>query len=178
MSVLNCYLNTQSNTLVSGDLMFGYYTEITSYLYCFCLVDTSSWKLTPKSDCGVQGTVTCRPSVRSLTLFKVIGSKTWWGWIPVSNMDTYRVEHVEWNMSLKYTNKHVISRLYPIRRAISEKNKGHKLLSKMGWREGESLGKSQEGIKEPVSKRHHAVTFILRKTTNQVFLAQYIRVGH
>lgn len=34
--------------------------------------------------------------------------------------------------------------------AISSKNVGHKLLSKMGWKEGESLGKTQAGIKEPV----------------------------
>lgn len=34
--------------------------------------------------------------------------------------------------------------------SISSENKGFKLLSKMGWSEGKSLGKSQEGIKEPV----------------------------
>lgn len=34
--------------------------------------------------------------------------------------------------------------------SISSDNKGFKLLSKMGWSEGKSIGKSQEGIKEPV----------------------------
>jgi len=28
---------------------------------------------------------------------------------------------------------------------------GHKLLAKMGWKEGDSLGKSNAGILEPVS---------------------------
>ena len=35
--------------------------------------------------------------------------------------------------------------------AISSENKGHKLLQKMGWKEGQSLGKSEDGISEPVS---------------------------
>lgn len=34
--------------------------------------------------------------------------------------------------------------------SISSENKGFKLLSKMGWKDGDSIGKSQEGIKEPV----------------------------
>ena len=34
--------------------------------------------------------------------------------------------------------------------SISTDNKGFKMLSKMGWSEGKSIGKSQEGIKEPV----------------------------
>lgn len=34
--------------------------------------------------------------------------------------------------------------------SISSDNKGFKMLSKMGWKEGKSIGKSQEGIKEPV----------------------------
>ena len=39
-------------------------------------------------------------------------------------------------------------------RAISSENKGHKLLAKMGWKEGDSLGKTaQSGITEPVSKQ-------------------------
>lgn len=35
-------------------------------------------------------------------------------------------------------------------KSISSENKGFKLLSKMGWNEGSSLGKSDSGIKEPV----------------------------
>lgn len=34
--------------------------------------------------------------------------------------------------------------------SISSDNKGFKMLAKMGWQEGKSIGKSQEGIKEPV----------------------------
>jgi pSer/pThr/pTyr-binding forkhead associated (FHA) protein len=34
--------------------------------------------------------------------------------------------------------------------SISSDNKGFKMLSKMGWSEGKSIGKSQEGIKEPI----------------------------
>lgn len=34
--------------------------------------------------------------------------------------------------------------------SISSENKGFKMLSKMGWSDGQSIGKSQEGIKEPV----------------------------
>lgn len=34
--------------------------------------------------------------------------------------------------------------------SISSDNKGFKMLSKMGWKEGKSIGKSQEGIVEPV----------------------------
>ncbi|CRL00233.1 CLUMA_CG013506, isoform A [Clunio marinus] len=37
-----------------------------------------------------------------------------------------------------------------VNKSISSENKGFKLLSKMGWSEGKSIGKSQEGIKEPV----------------------------
>ncbi|KAI8793156.1 angiogenic factor with G patch and FHA domains 1 [Biomphalaria glabrata] len=33
---------------------------------------------------------------------------------------------------------------------ISTENKGHKLLAKMGWKEGEGLGKSNSGIAEPI----------------------------
>lgn len=37
-------------------------------------------------------------------------------------------------------------------RPICKKNKGYTLLSKMGWKEGETLGKRSEGsILEPVS---------------------------
>ena len=40
---------------------------------------------------------------------------------------------------------------YLLLRAISVENKGHKMLSKMGWKTGDALGKSQSGITEPVS---------------------------
>lgn len=37
-------------------------------------------------------------------------------------------------------------------RSISKENKGFKLLSKMGWKEGQSLGKTgEDGLLEPVS---------------------------
>ncbi|XP_063956229.1 angiogenic factor with G patch and FHA domains 1-like isoform X3 [Lytechinus pictus] len=35
-------------------------------------------------------------------------------------------------------------------RAISDRNMGHKMLKKMGWKEGQSLGKNESGIKEPI----------------------------
>ncbi|WAR00725.1 AGGF1-like protein, partial [Mya arenaria] len=38
-----------------------------------------------------------------------------------------------------------------VTRPITSSNVGHKLLSKMGWKEGESLGKDNSGIQEPVS---------------------------
>ena len=37
--------------------------------------------------------------------------------------------------------------------AISNKNKGFKMLEKMGWIEGGGLGKEKDGIKEPVKVR-------------------------
>ncbi|XP_052795782.1 angiogenic factor with G patch and FHA domains 1-like isoform X2 [Mya arenaria] len=38
-----------------------------------------------------------------------------------------------------------------VTRPITSSNVGHKLLSKMGWKEGESLGKDNSGIQEPIS---------------------------
>lgn len=39
-----------------------------------------------------------------------------------------------------------------IYRSIPKENKGFKLLSKMGWKEGQSLGKTgEDGLLEPVS---------------------------
>jgi len=35
--------------------------------------------------------------------------------------------------------------------AIPNYNVGHRLLSRMGWKEGDSLGKANAGIREPVS---------------------------
>ncbi|XP_052278410.1 angiogenic factor with G patch and FHA domains 1-like isoform X4 [Dreissena polymorpha] len=38
-----------------------------------------------------------------------------------------------------------------VHRPISNDNIGHKLLAKMGWKEGESLGKDNSGIQEPIN---------------------------
>lgn len=42
--------------------------------------------------------------------------------------------------------------LMSLYRALRDNNKGFALLQKMGWSEGQSLGKSQKGIKQPVRK--------------------------
>ncbi|XP_061476288.1 angiogenic factor with G patch and FHA domains 1 isoform X2 [Rhineura floridana] len=42
---------------------------------------------------------------------------------------------------------------------ISDSNKGHKMLEKMGWKKGEGLGKSGDGMKDPIKlqlRRKHA----------------------
>lgn len=51
--------------------------------------------------------------------------------------------------------------------SISSENKGFKLLSKMGWSEGKSIGKSQEGIKEPVQVKTQQGTSGLGSDTYQ-----------
>ncbi|KAJ6669820.1 hypothetical protein lerEdw1_000369 [Lerista edwardsae] len=38
---------------------------------------------------------------------------------------------------------------------ISDSNKGHKMLEKMGWKKGEGLGKSGGGIKDPIKLQLH-----------------------
>lgn len=38
-----------------------------------------------------------------------------------------------------------------IHRSISSENKGFRMLSKLGWSEGQSLGKRNDGLKEPVN---------------------------
>ncbi|XP_033750133.1 angiogenic factor with G patch and FHA domains 1-like [Pecten maximus] len=43
-----------------------------------------------------------------------------------------------------------------VHRPISEGNKGHKMLKKLGWTEGESLGKDNEGIRQPISVKFRA----------------------
>ena len=42
-----------------------------------------------------------------------------------------------------------------VNKEISENNIGHKMLAKMGWKSGEGLGKSQQGIAEPVTVQVH-----------------------
>lgn len=47
-------------------------------------------------------------------------------------------------------------------RSISKENKGFKLLSKMGWKEGQTLGKSgEDGLLEPVSILMHCQVFFI-----------------
>ncbi|XP_077203460.1 angiogenic factor with G patch and FHA domains 1 isoform X1 [Paroedura picta] len=38
---------------------------------------------------------------------------------------------------------------------ISDTNRGHKMLKKMGWKKGEGLGKSGDGIKDPITLQLH-----------------------
>lgn len=42
-----------------------------------------------------------------------------------------------------------------VNRAIDETNKGHQMLMKMGWKKGDSLGKGDTGLKEPIQVRVH-----------------------
>jgi len=51
-------------------------------------------------------------------------------------------------------------RYFFINRSITKDNKGFKLLSKMGWSEGRSLGKDGDGRTEPVSALFIALLFI------------------
>lgn len=44
-----------------------------------------------------------------------------------------------------------INKFFEIR-SISSENKGFKMLSKLGWSEGQSLGKNNDGLLEPVSE--------------------------
>ena len=49
-----------------------------------------------------------------------------------------------------------LNNVVALNRPISEQNVGHKLLSKMGWKEGEGLGKNREdAIIEPVKSHVH-----------------------
>ncbi|KAK6179858.1 hypothetical protein SNE40_012116 [Patella caerulea] len=43
-----------------------------------------------------------------------------------------------------------------VHKPISGKNVGHKLLSKMGWKEGEGLGKSSSGIVDPINVNYRS----------------------
>lgn len=44
-----------------------------------------------------------------------------------------------------------------IYRSIAKDNRGFKLLSKMGWSEGQSLGKEGDGPIEPVSQSRYGL---------------------
>ncbi|XP_019873537.2 angiogenic factor with G patch and FHA domains 1-like [Aethina tumida] len=48
-------------------------------------------------------------------------------------------------------NPHEKAEVASLDRAITSNNVGFQLMSKMGWKEGESLGKENDGIKEPVT---------------------------
>lgn len=43
-----------------------------------------------------------------------------------------------------------------VHKEISENNIGHKMLAKMGWKSGEGLGKTQQGIAQPIGVQVHA----------------------
>lgn len=47
---------------------------------------------------------------------------------------------------------------------------GHKLLAKMGWKEGDSLGKTNAGILEPVSVQCNIATIFLLTGIFPVFI--------
>lgn len=68
--------------------------------------------------------------------------------------------------------------------AIPEENVGHKMLAKMGWKEGDSLGKTNTGILEPVSSStqyfHHSscyFTFLIFASLSVLFSLSDILVS-
>ena len=52
--------------------------------------------------------------------------------------------------SLSHTHTHTHTHTHP-HSPISDDNRGRRMLKKMGWKEGEGLGKDNAGIAEPVS---------------------------
>ncbi|CAJ0957364.1 unnamed protein product [Ranitomeya imitator] len=44
---------------------------------------------------------------------------------------------------------------FPVRREINDSNKGRQMLEKMGWKKGEGLGKSGDGMKDPIHLQLH-----------------------
>ncbi|CAH1186661.1 unnamed protein product [Phyllotreta striolata] len=48
-------------------------------------------------------------------------------------------------------NPHEKTQVASVDESINKENKGFKLLSKMGWKEGQSLGKTGEGLLEPIN---------------------------
>lgn len=48
------------------------------------------------------------------------------------------------------SNEHAKTQKASVNQQISSENKGFKMLSKLGWSEGQSLGKNDQGLKEPI----------------------------
>lgn len=48
------------------------------------------------------------------------------------------------------SNEHAKTQTSSVNEQISSENKGFKMLSKLGWSEGRSLGKNDQGLKEPI----------------------------
>lgn len=63
--------------------------------------------------------------------------------------------------------------------AIGIENKGFKLLEKMGFKQGESLGKSNSGLKEPINiVVHQGTSGLGRQKQQQDNLARYKEIKH
>ena len=67
--------------------------------------------------------------------------------------------------------------LYIHFRAIPTENKGHKLLAKMGWKEGEGLGKANAGIQQPVSRAEIAA-FLWMSIHGKRLICHLLDDGH
>lgn len=63
---------------------------------------------------------------------------------------------ISFNMEIKFNWKFSLS--WNIFRSISNENKGFKMLSKLGWSEGQSLGKNNDGLLEPVSEHSKSIS--------------------
>lgn len=48
------------------------------------------------------------------------------------------------------SNEHAKTQTASVNQQIPSENKGFKMLSKLGWNEGQSLGKNDQGLKEPI----------------------------
>ncbi|XP_070494380.1 angiogenic factor with G patch and FHA domains 1 isoform X2 [Chironomus tepperi] len=69
---------------------------------------------------------------------------------PGTNNKNYEDRASQRRMKVGSSHDHEKTVQASVDKSISSENKGFKLLSKMGWNEGSSLGKSDSGIKEPV----------------------------